>query len=322
MNLLLSLLLVSNLQVAPGRTAMVTRLDESGPHWQLLTAGVVFDDTVINLEGTWGMAVSAGNFDLDPAPEYVCRLSDVGQQSTFITRLVVFDDDLRRLWAQTWGYMGNPETGTPAVADLDGDGQDEIIVPMVETFFPDPPEYKCRIYALDGASGQTKPGWPFICPGWPDNPYNDVFGEVVVADINDDDELEVVFITTDFNSARKGGPSCYALSATGDSLWRTEFYPGDTVNQHGCWTSPAVADLDGDGRLEIVCHVNLHGRNNPWPLLERRLFIMNSDGTIRRQWQTQGAISSQSTDYAAPVVADVNNDGAQEIVIVRRTGFL
>ncbi|MFO7675678.1 MAG: hypothetical protein R6X12_05145 [bacterium] len=307
---------------APGRTVTLTEIGAGGIRTAVFDAGRPLDDTVIELEGTWGLAVNAGNFDDDPELEYVCRLSDVGQQNTRITRVAVFDHDLSRKWAQTWGYMGNPEPASVTVADLDLDGYDDLIIPMCETFFPDPPNYKCRVYVLDAMSGRTKPGWPFICPGWPEDPYNDIYAEVAAADINGDDTLELVFMTTDFNSARKGGASCYALNLRGDSLWRTEFYPGDTINQHGCWTGPAVADLDGDGLREIICHVNLHGRYSPWPLLERRLFILNSDGSIRREWQTQGAISAQSTDYASPVVADIDLDGAPEIIILRRTGYL
>jgi hypothetical protein len=308
--------------LAPGRTVTLTEFGQNGDRTTVLGDHRLLDDTIINLEGTWGLAVNAGNFDDDPELEYVCRLSDVGQQNTRITRIVVFDDDLSRLWAQTWGHMGNPEPSSVTIADIDHDGYDDIIVPMCETFFPDPPNYKCRVYVLEAMSGRTKPGWPFICPGWPEDPYNDVYAEVAAADINGDDTLEILCVTTDFNSVRKGGASCYALNSHGDSIWRTEFYKGDTIDQHGCWTGPAVADLDGDGQKEIICHVNLHGRNNPWPLLERRLYIINSDGNIRREWQTQGALSAQSTDYASPVVADINADGAPEIVILRRTGFL
>ncbi|MFO7638695.1 MAG: hypothetical protein R6X14_05300 [bacterium] len=307
---------------APGRTATLTEVQNGRIRTAVVSHLQALGDTTINLEGSWGMAVNAGNFDNDPELEYAVRLSAPGQSNTYISRLVVLDHDLRVMWAQEWGYMGNPEQNSVTVADLDRDGRDDIILAMAETFFPDPPTYKGRVYAVDGGSGQVKPGWPYILPGWPDDPYNEVYGEVVAADLDGDDTLEVVFITTDFNSARKGGGHCYALSHRGDSLWRYTFYPGDTINQHGCWTGPAVTDLDGDGRKEIVCHFNLHSNTNPWPLLERRLFILNHDGSLRRSWQTQGAMGSQNTDYASPVVADVSGDGAPEIVVLRRSGWL
>ena len=322
MNLIVCATLLSVGLLAPSRTVTRTEMSATGIRTDVVSTEQLLDDTVINLQGTWGLAVNGGNFDSDPEMEYVCRLSDVGQQNTFITRIVVLDDDLSQLWAQTWGYQGNPEPSSPTVADLDLDGRDEIIIPMCETFFPDQPNYKCRVYVVDGETGQVKPGWPYIFPGWPEDPYNDIYSEVAAADIDGDDTLEILCVTTDFNSVRKGGPSCYALSHRGDSLWRYEFYKDDTINQHGCWTGPAVCDLDGDRQKEIICHVDLHSPNNPWPLLERRLFIIESDGTIRKQFQTEGAGSAQSTNYASPVVADVNGDDAPEIVLLRRTGFL
>lgn len=321
MNLTLCMVLLAGGLLPPGETVTRTAVEQGRVRTEVLSALAALDDTTINLDGSWAVTVNAGNFSDYPEPDYVVRLSGPGQSNTFVTRIVVLDRNLRVKWSQDWGILGNQERASVTVADIDRNGYDDIIFP-VSTQFADPPNYKTRIYAVDGRNGQVKPGWPYILPGWPDDPYDRVFSEVVAADLNGNDTLEIVFMTTDFNSARKGGGHCYALSYRGDSLWRFTFYPGDTINQHGNWTSPAVVDLNGDGRMEVICHVNLHSNTNPWPLIERRLFILNHDGSLRRSWQTEGTLGRQNTDYASPVVADISGNGAPEIVIVRRTGFL
>ncbi|MFO7649976.1 MAG: VCBS repeat-containing protein, partial [bacterium] len=176
-------------------------------------------------------------------------------------------------------------------------------------------------YALDGRTGQDRPGCPYVLPGWPEDPYMKPYAELVVADLDGDGTPEVLCEVTDNNSVRKCGSALYCFSASGDSLWKYWFYQ-DTLDRHGQWTKPAVADLDGDGRLEIVCHEAKFNGRNPWNLLERRLFILNYDGTLRRSVRTEGQGSSFTPDYAAPVVADLDQDGTWEIVILRRPGFL
>jgi hypothetical protein len=318
---LMSVILILGLAIAPGRKMTYSYFDENNIKQTEVSQYYPLDDTIINLEGRWGVAVNMGNFDADPAMEIVCRLSEPVPNNTNITRIVVLDDDLTLMWSTTWGTEGNAETPSVTIADIDHDGRDDIIIPMAETFFPDPPTYKCRIYVVDGATGQVKPGWPFIMPGWPEDPYHDVYSEVVAADINNDNNIEIICQTADLNSIRKGGGAIYALSSTGDSLWKFRFYE-DTINQQGCWLSPAVCDLDGDSLMEIIVHCNQFMRENPWALIERRLYILKNDGTVLRHWQTEGAGTSYKPDYASPVVGDVNNDGALEIVILRRSGYL
>ncbi|MBM3315546.1 VCBS repeat-containing protein [candidate division WOR-3 bacterium] len=310
--------LLASLAVRPGAVLMKTTVDPAGSYTEEVVA---CDDTVIDLSGRWGVAVNAGNLDDDPALEVVCRLSKPAPSDLNITKLVVFDDDLSFVWSDTWGYSGNPEMPSVTLADLDRDGRDDIIVPMAETFFSDPPNYKCRIYALEGMTGAVKPGWPFIMPGWPEDPYHDSHSEVAAADVNGDDTVEVVVHVEDIGSIRKPGAGCYVLRADGDSLWKYLFY-SDTLDRHGSYTSPAVADIDGDGRQEIICHTGWFQRAYPYPLIERRLFILNSDGTLRRSWQTEGAGAGFTPDYSSPAAADIDADGAPEIIFCRRTGWL
>lgn len=311
---------IAGLVIPPGASFTISRTDEAGnSHWEIL-GGCDLTDTVIELGGVWGITVSMGNVDTDPEPEIGLRVAKEAG-SSYISRLVMLDDDLRELWTREIGDIGNVEVAGFTLADLDGDGSDEVVFPLTDVYFNSEPRYKARIYALDGKTGEDLPGWPYILPGWPEDPYLRPYSEAVVADIDNNDSLEVLCEVTDNTSIRKCGSALYCLSASGDSLWKCWFYE-DTIYRHGQWVKPAVADLDGDGRLEIVCHEAKFGNEYPWPLLERRLFIVNSDGTIRRSVETEGAGSSFVPDYAAPTVADLNQDGNWEIIVLRRQGFL
>jgi len=314
----LLVLAVVSLPIAPGKVLMLTTVTPAGVHTEELRG---CDDTVIDMSGRWGVAVNVGNLDDDPGLEIVCRLSKPAPSDLNITKLVVFDDDLSFVWSDTWGVSGNPEMPSVTLADLDLDGRDDIILPMAETHFNEPPLYKCRIYALEGMTGAVKPGWPFVLPGWPEDPYHDSHSELAAADINNDDTLEVVVHVEDIGSIRKPGNGCYVLRHNGDSLWKYLFYT-DTLDRHGAYTSPAVGDLDGDGQKEIICHTGWFQRTHPYPLVERRLFILNSDGSLRRSWQTEGPGAGFTPDYSAPVLADLDFDGTPEIIIGRRTGWL
>jgi len=312
--------LAAGLLVPPGQTATICSTTPAGVTRSELIAGQTLDDSTINLEGEWGITVNMGNVDDDPALEYACRLAKYNG-STYITRLVMLDDDQSILWSRTIGDIGNVEVCGFTLADINNDGKDEALFPNVDVYFNSSPQYKGRIYALNGATGTDLLGWPYILPGWPEDPYLKPYNELVVADLDNNGTKEILCEVTDNNSIRKCGSALYCFSSTGDSLWKFWFYQ-DTLDRHGQWVKPAVADIDGDSKLEIICHEAMFNGDNPWNLLERRLFILNYDGTLRKSIRTEGPGSSFTPDYAAPVVADLNQDGQWEIILLRRPGFL
>ncbi|MGQ9708624.1 MAG: hypothetical protein ACUVUR_07120 [bacterium] len=312
--------LIAGLIIPPGAGFNLCQTETDGIILKEVLNGSEFADSVIELGGVWGITVSMGNVDTDPEPEIGLRVAKVAG-SSYISRLVMLDDDLRELWSREIGDIGNVEVAGFSLADLNGDGSDEVVFPLTDVYFNSEPRYKARVYALDGKTGADLPGWPYILPGWPEDPYLRPYSEVVVCDLDGDGRLEIVCEVADLNSIRKCGSALYCFSAGGDSLWKTWFYQ-DTIYRHGQFTKPAVCDLDGDGRLEVVCHEAKFNNDYPWNLLERRLFIVNYDGSIRRSVQTEGQGSSFVPDYAAPTVADLDQDDNWEIIVLRRGGFL
>lgn len=107
---------------------------------------------------------------------------------------------------------------SPAVADLDGDGQREIILARAG---------KLLVYRADGALA-----WSFDVPG-----SGRIWSSPVVADLAGDGKLEVAF-------AARG--NVYVLDASGASVQGFPFVWRDELR------SLAAGDIDGDGRLELV----------------------------------------------------------------------
>lgn len=97
-----------------------------------------------------------------------------------------------------------------------------------------------------------------------------------------------------------------------DAQWRTPLpYPvpeaGFPVSISGTpGSSPALADLDGDGTLEIL-----------FTTIEGSVYVIEHDGSIRSGWpQSIGA-----SGHGAPVaVGDLNGDGQMEILAANATG--
>jgi len=166
--------------------------------------------------------------------------------------------------------------GVPAVGDVTGDGRPEII------FGTEAGE----VYCLD-VSGEVI--WSTT--------LNGCFGRAVplIADTDKNGKHEVFFPTA-FNNAR---PGLFALeAATGKFLWKAP-----SLLQS--YRSTVVADLDGDGKNEI-----LFGDKNS------SLFCVDPGG--QRLWSTQ--LPGRGI-FFAPAVADLDGSGSGTVfAIVRNAG--
>jgi FG-GAP-like repeat len=122
---------------------------------------------------------------------------------------------------------------SPAVAELDGQPGLEIVFPAMDGIL--------HVYGADGTER-----WRFRFGAGP-LPYRGAT-EPVVADLNRDGRPEIVFAT--FSSGPPGVPdlpvALFILSPTGELLHQVPL-PG-----RGAMAAPSIADLEGDGPLEIV----------------------------------------------------------------------
>lgn len=125
-----------------------------------------------------------------------------------------------------------PTRPAPAVGDLDGEPGLEIVVPA----------YDGRMYAFRSGGEQF---WTYAFGSA--NPYVGA-SEALIVDLNGDGSPEVLFATFSSGAPRQPHSPAHliGLDAGGNELFKVE------IALRGSMAAPSVADLDGDGELELV----------------------------------------------------------------------
>lgn len=176
--------------------------------------------------------------------------------------------------------VGGQERHTPAVVDLDGDGDLEIVSGTGSTSGPS----GLLAYHHDGAEVDGFPALYAI----------DQHTFPAIGDVDGDGGLEIV-VGGWVDGAVSG---VYVFSADGkvERRWPTS-------GPYSYSTAPALADLDGDGVPEIV--------------VQSQVFVdvWRGDGSVFPGWPLQVDIRG-SPGNSAPVVGDVMGDRAPEIVVL------
>ncbi|HWJ60596.1 MAG TPA: FG-GAP-like repeat-containing protein [Acidimicrobiales bacterium] len=196
------------------------------------------------------------------------------------------------LWRR---YIEDTLWSSPVVVDIDRDGKNEIVLGG-DIWAGNPlnvPEG--GLVWILRRDGSTYPGYPRSTPG------QTVWSSPAVVDLNADGQLDVV-VGTGRNWPDPAGRKVDAFTArTGKDL------PGWPVAVEGrVVASPAIGDLDGDGRLDVSVAAD-HG----W------VYAFAADG--RRLWRicngpTDAACTDSYSTEGGSAIADVDADGQQEVV--------
>jgi Calx-beta domain-containing protein/VCBS repeat protein/FG-GAP repeat protein len=164
---------------------------------------------------------------------------------------------------------------SPAVADLNGDGQPDVIWGSYD------------VVSLNGASGALQ---------WRGASGNRVWPGVAVADLTGDGTLEVI--------VGRNSDQVTVYDRFGAVVWtRNPFGSGEV-------RTLAVADLETDGQLEVVVGRASVGSN-------MQLSVYEPNGTVRPGWPSphNGDPGTGWGMYNENVtVADMNGDGLKEIL--------
>ena len=182
------------------------------------------------------------------------------------------------------------EIGFPslAVADLDRDGQNEIVV---------------AIGGLDVSNGifiYDIEGNMLLGPEDYPNRFNSING-IAIADLDKCDDLEIIVIgsNTDYyvtlSAFKKDGTQVEGYPIVLEGLYSTLFMG----------SQPAVGDLDGDGTLEIVVTLWAGGV---------LIYAWHQDGTPVDPEGNPKLTNVLFTTCGSPVLADINGDNNVEII--------
>lgn len=266
-------------------------------------------------------------------------------------------------WCQTGWYA------SPAVADLNGDGQPEVIwsgysIKVVDgatgALLWSVRSGHDRSYTGDTDEGRTWPGivvadvdgdgalelvtahgkgWVseydhngYFKPGWPKRPYTDEIRSLAVDDLDGDGKLEIVV-------ARASGGShnqWTVLQANGTTRpgW-PRLDPDQPGYGWGAYNqNVGVADIDGDGRSEIIGPSDVHyitafnddgsqiltnerySKTSVGPKFWSQLGVHVDDAVDVRGYANCGTEHRPNFANSAPSLIDVNGDGVLEIIVV------
>ncbi|TXT64884.1 MAG: putative Dolichyl-phosphate beta-D-mannosyltransferase [Promethearchaeota archaeon] len=176
-----------------------------------------------------------------------------------------------------WTYStGGPILSSPALGDVDGDGKLEVVIGCNDK----------KIYVLNGLNGFIK--WTYLTGG-------SVTSSPALGDVDGDGKPEVIAGCDDRN--------IYVLNGEDGTIrWRCAVF-WEIIHEK-IFTSPALGDVDSDGRLEVVVGCD-----------DKIIYVLNGeDGTIR--WKKLIYWDFYRTNvFSSPALGDVDGDNKLEVVV-------
>ncbi|MEZ5196307.1 MAG: FG-GAP-like repeat-containing protein [Bacteroidales bacterium] len=221
-------------------------------------------------------APAFGDIDGDGEGEIVVSTRSAGTGNT--GRLHAFHKDGTVVSGFPVTLIGGT-TKTPVLADLNGDNTFEII--LEERAYPNG---YVGVYKGDGTS---YPGFPVTLDYIPGS-------AVAVGDITGDNIPEII---------AESYYSIYALDVNGNVLEGFPFTPGN--DRVFSYSTPVLADLDGDGKREIIAGDHSSAAGNG------AVHVLKYDGSFFPGWPKYTGYWI----YGPPAVGDIDGDGSLDIAI-------
>ncbi len=188
---------------------------------------------------------------------------------------------------------------SPAIGDINGDGFPDVVFGG----------FDLHIHAIDRNCHQIMS----------DNVEDTVWSSPALYDINGDGRLDILIggDQTAGGSINWSGGEFRAIEYTGSStvscshcreIWKHQL--NDTM-----WSSPAVGDIDGDGRPEVIVGGgNYYNRSDG-----RKVFAWHlDDGSGLHGWP----VSTSGSTASAPALGDLNGNGIPEVVASSADGYV
>jgi len=232
-------------------------------------------------------SVAAADIDNDGSIELVVSVP------TGLVTVVRADGSRPAGWPRTFDAYPQPAypVGAPAVGDLDGDGLLEIIGCIAAGG----PPARGIMYAFT-ADGRDLPGWPQEIRDYGENSSGCSEAATVLADLDGDGRREVI-------RAMSGG-AVMAWRGDGRKVpgWPFSFGPDGLGRARPINADPTVADIDGDGRQEVVLV-----ESGP----SARMAAVGESGHAMPGFPVQ---LPEVVDHQSTAVGDLDGDGVPELI--------
>jgi hypothetical protein len=249
-------------------------------------AGGPTGQRIFNLNGDWARgSVALGDLNGDGVDDAVVGTID-GKVHAFDIR------NERTIWTYDTGNAAIE--GKAAIGDINNDGHNEVIIGVGSTFTPGAPG-GIWAFSHDGTLLWRRYSGDFDENGVADG----VYSTPALADIdgNDGGKLEIVYGSWDGHIR--------ALNHNGTLVW--EVFTRDTI-----WSSPAMADIDRDGLLEVVIGSDAHWEPAFGTIDGGKIYALNAeDGSLVPGFFRQ----VDEVVWSSPALGDVNRDGWLDIIV-------
>ncbi len=257
------------------------------------------------------------------------------------------------MYIYAWHYQGPVVAGwpffnadsiwsSPACGDIDLDGQDEVVIGADCSSNPWWPWPRGGLLFVFEGNGAIKSGFPKCIP-------QVVWSSPAIADLDRDGFPDVIVGTGHYwQNTDPSNTATYLSYADGKHVYAFDYQgrnlPGWPVNtQDNVFSSPSVADIDGDGYFEVLCGCNdgwvyawEHNGQLKWKRHKFGVNILSScvigdlngdsvmdvltgENNSLEAWDANGnhVVDHATTGiiFSTPAIGDIDNDGKVEIVI-------
>ena len=250
-------------------------------------AGNVRPGWPVVADGALWTSVACGDVDGDGKMELFWASNGSNFYGVHANGTEIVDGDFNPATQGVFRTFGaNYNYGSPALADIDGDGRADIVYGSANG----------KLYVWKWSSASV--------PGFPRQLGAPITASPAVAYLDGpgDTTPEIVIAATN--------DSLYVIEPNGTNhpgfpIW---VHTGDTSKT----PSPAIADLDNDGFLDIVMQST-----------DGAFYCYNHNGVpIPHMWNIRYSTKTSGASECSPVVADIDGDGWNDVILGDENGVL